>query len=402
MITCAIQIGSSRILAIAASKDVRNGQLSNIQIESEPARDCISHGCITNVEQAAGHFRSLIQKLSNRMRATISAAYIGIGGMSLHSLIQLPSVQLPDYDILASEAIDGNQYQLTIGKKQLRQRAVAAMERAGLRVADVIALPQATACILNDHERQQGCVLIDMGAGTTTVAIYKNNDLRYVAVIPLGGDCVTNDIQSAGCSYEDAERIKIEWSNVAQEVNSESSTNSSASLFADKALPFPLSKLNSIAFCRYEEIAVNIQHQIELSGLKGQLNGGCIITGGAAMQSGLTTLLSRSLNINHVEIRAYSERALLGSDRKPHLTNALALLSFCADDCQAPAPAASMPTGRTTTQSTKRTAPDGQITLDIPDSEPETADPTAEYKPDSHPFRESFGRFVKDLFTGQK
>lgn len=404
MIICAIQIGSSRILAIAASKDVRNGQLSNIQIESEPARDCISHGCITNVEQAAGHFRSLIQKLSNRMRATISSAYLGIGGMSLHSLIQLPSVQLPDYDVLASEAIDGNQYQLTIGQKHLRQRAMAAMERAGLRVADVIALPQATACILNDIERQHGCVLVDMGAGTTTVAIYKNNDLRHLAVIPLGGDSVSYDIQSAGCSYDDAERIKIEWSNVAQEINSESSANSSASMFADKALPFPLSKLNNIAFCRYEEIAANIQHQIEQSGLKGQLDAGCIVTGGAAMQSGLTALLGRTLGVSHVEIRAYSERALLGSERKPHLTNALALLSFCADDCLAPvsAPATSVAANHAASPQAKRPTPDGQITLDIPDSEPDTPDPTTNYRPDSHPIRDSIGRFVKDLFTGQK
>lgn len=392
MITCAIQLGSSRILAIGASKDARNGSLSSIQIESEIARDCISHGCITNVEQAAMHFRSLIQKLSNRMRTQISAAYIGVGGMSLHSLIQLPSVQLPDYDVLASESIAGNQYQLTIGLKTIRQRALAAMERAGIRVIDVIALPQATACLLTTDERQRGCMLVDMGAGTTTVAIYKDNDLRHLAVIPLGGDAVTADIMSAGCAQDEAERIKTEWSNVAPDASTANSQ------FADKALPFPQSKLNNIALCRYEEIAANIQHQLELSGLKDQLEAGCILTGGAAMQSGLAMLLRHNLSVPQVIVRAYNERAMLGSDRKPHLTNALALLNFCAEDCQKPAQPIADPVKPATER--KPVAPvanPNEPSLDLPDAE--TEEP--EYVPESHPIRDSILRFAKDLFTGQ-
>lgn len=401
MITCAIQLGSSRILAIAANKDIHNGKLSNIQLESEPSHDCISHGCVINVEQTAMHLRSLIQKLSNRMRANISTAYVGIGGMSLHSLVQVPSVQLPDYDVLASEAINGNQYQLTIGHKTLRQRAVAAMERAGIRVAEVIALPQATACILSNDEREKGCVLVDIGAGSTTVSIYKNNDLRHLAVIPLGGEAVTLDIQSAGCSHADAERIKTEWSNVAHETEGTSS-NSAANMFADKALPFPQSKLNTIALCRYEEIAANIQHQIEISGLKGQLEAGCIVTGGSAMQNGLTSLLSRCLSITHIEVRAYSEPGFLGSNRKPHLTNALALLSFCNEDCQTQAQPAAIPASATKTPaSTSRTTapkPDGQTILEMPEDEQE---PTVEQHGETNVFGNSIKRFVKDLFTGQ-
>ena len=401
MITCAIQIGSSRILAIAANKDVRNGKFSNIQLESEPARDCINHGYITNIEQTAMHLHSIIQKLGNRMRTHISSAYLGIGGMSLHSLEQLPTVQLSDYDILASEVITGNKYQLTIARKQLRQRAVAAMERAGIEVSDVIAIPQATATILTDKEREQGCVLIDMGAGTTTVSVFKDNDLRHLAVIPLGGDTVTRDIQSAGCSYDDAERIKIEWSNVAHEVTAESAGSKSAALFADKTLPFPLSQLNNIALCRYEEIADNVMHQIEVSGLKDQLRGGCVLTGGAAAQSGLTALLGRRLANLRIEVRAYNEPAMLGSERKPHLTNILGLLSFCDKDCQAPAKpvAPAQPASAAARPAAPAAQPAGQTTFEIPDAED---DPTTKAPdPENGFLRSSITRFVKDLFTGQ-
>ncbi|MBP5499087.1 MAG: hypothetical protein J6Y05_00125 [Bacteroidales bacterium] len=418
-LTCAIQLGSSRILAIAAEKDMSNGALTNIQIESEVSSDCISHGRIVNVEKTAMHIRTLIQKLGNRMRTPIAAAYVGVGGMSLHSLVQQPSVKIPDYDVLNSQSIGQNQHQLIVGEKRIRENIRAAMDRAGIRIVDIIVLPIATASILTGSERKKGCVLVDMGAGTTTVSIYKGGELKHLAVIPLGGESVTFDIQSAGCTYEDAERIKRDWSDVSQEVTPESPAgNTPSAMFAEKALPIPQSKLNNIALCRYEEIAANIEHQIEASGFKDQLDAGCILTGGAAYQNGLTTLLLRRLSITQVEMRAYREPTQLGSDRKPHLTNLLALLSFCTEDCQAPKVTPMVETPRPTsvarpvTPSQPAPADDNEPTLEIPDREPEkepeeevqtqTEKVTEEEVRPSSTFGEFVGRFVKDLFTGQK
>ncbi len=422
-LTCAIQLGSSRILAIAAEKDLSNGTLTNLQIESEASSDCISHGRIVNVEKTAMHIRTLIQKLGNRMRTPIAAAYVGVGGMSLHSLVQQPSVKIPDYDVLSSQPIGEFQHQLIVGEKRIRETIRAAMDRAGIRIIDIIVLPLATASILNDSERDKGCVLVDMGAGTTTVSIFKGGKLKHLAVIPLGGESVTLDIQSAGCSYDDAERIKRDWSDVSQEVTSESPAgNAPSAMFAEKALPIPQSKLNNIALCRYEEIAANIEHQIEASGFKNQLDAGCILTGGAAYQNGITALLLRRLSTTQVESRAYRESAQLGSDHKPHLTSLLALLSFCTEDCQAPKATPVVETPRPTTATrtvvTPQPAPagDNEPTLEIPDREPEPEpvappEPQPEPNPEPQPekeiqpstsFGEFVGRFVKDLFTGQK
>jgi cell division protein FtsA len=401
-LTCAIQLGSSRILAVAAQKDTQKGTLSNIQIESEMSADCISHGLITNVEKTAMHIRSLVQKLSNRMRTPISAAYVGVGGMSLHSLVQNPTIKIPEYDVLASQPIDKDRYQLIVGEKRILNSVRAAMERASIRIVDIFVLPMATACILKNAERQKGCVLVDMGAATTTVSIYKDGKLQHLAVIPLGGESVTLDIQSAGCNFEDAERIKRDWSDVSQEVSTDSPVNNSPSaMFAEKALPIPQSKLNNIALCRYEEIAANIEHQIEACGLQGKLEAGCILTGGAAYQNGITVLLGRRLSIPQVEARAYRETAMIGSERKPHLTNLLALLSFCNQDCKAPKVT---PTPEPQPASTTRVATpvpptvddEKEPSLDIPDREPE------EEVKISATIGKAFGRFVKDLFTGQK
>jgi len=404
-LTCAIQFGSKSILALAAMKDMKTGTLANIQIESESARDCISYGCISNVEQAAMHIRSIIQKLGNRMRATITSAHVGTGGISLHSLVQQPTVQIPEYDVLDSTPLNEGQYQLVVGQKRIRQRIQAAMDRAGVRVNSYIVLPKATACILTPEMRQSGCVLVDMGAATTTVAIYHQGLLRHLAVIPMGGDNVTYDIKSSGCTFDEAERYKLEWSDVSQDVPTDAaaSSNSGNAMFADKTLSIPLSKLNTIALCRYEEIAANILHQIEISGLQGRLEAGCILTGGAALQNGLTSLLRRRLNIPRIEVRAYREAAMLNSERKPHLTNALALLSFCTEDCQTVVkPATPATTGTSTpatpsvTTSTATQKQDGQLNLEIPD-DPEPAPQTEE----SHPVKNAVSRFLRDLFTGQ-
>jgi cell division protein FtsA len=299
-----------------------------------------------------------------------------------------------------------------------------------------------------------------MGAGTTTVSIYKGGELKHLAVIPLGGECVTLDIQSAGCTNDDAERIKCDWSDVSQEVTPESPAgNAPSAMFAERALPIPQSKLNNIALCRYEEIAANIEHQIEASGFKDQLKAGCILTGGAAYQNGITALLLRRLSMTHIETRAYRESAQIGSDHKLHLTNLLSLLSSCTDDCQAPKVVAPepRPAVQTRVQTPVQPIPVdvNEPSLDIPDREPqnetedetepvvetvfetdlesETEEPAIEHQTQtesgtgtqsqtatepqskdttepkaadeeektSSSLGEAFGRFWKDLFTGQ-
>lgn len=424
ILTCAIQLGSSRIMAVAAWKNTETGTLENIEIESENTKGCITHGCVTNIEQTAMHIKSIMQKLGNRMRTTISSAYVGLGGISLHSLIQLPSVQIPGYDVLHAEPISGGQHQLIVGEKRLRQNAAAAMERAGVKLVDVITLPQATARILTDNERQRGCALIDMGAGTTTVSIYKNGDLQHMAVIPLGGDAVTNDIMSNGCTAEEAERNKLEWSNVSEdsaEIAAAAQQAAANAVFAEKALSMSQETLNTIAICRYEEIAANILHQIEKTGLKNNLGAGIILTGGASMQRGITSLISKRFDINRIEIRAYAERAFVGSERKPHLTNLLALLNFCEVDCMTPVaktaatttankpaesvaqPASQQPAQAAAAPSTKpqnNQQNSQQLTLDIPQPEP---DPETEMEEEtrSSTLLRGLKHFLGDLVSGQ-
>jgi len=405
ILTCAIQFGTSRIMAIAAKKDLLTGALSDIQVESEPSQGCIAHGCVVNVEQTAMHVRSIIQKLGNRTLSSIGSAYVLVGGISLHSLLQQPTVKIPDHDVIGHDQLDSNRYQLILAQSRLVQGIQAAMARANVHILGTMAQPLATARILTAEERQKGCLLVDMGAATTTVAIYREGHLQHLAVIPLGGACVTSDIASAGCTPEEAERIKVDWSDVSKPVTpAQNASQTEAPIFGDNVLPIPQDKLNHIALCRYEEIAANILHQCELSGLQGQLECGCIVTGGAAQQHGLTSLLSRRLSIARIEVRAYKEPTMRGSERRTHLSSLLGMLQFCTESCLSqpkptPEPPAHAPEPVQTPAAKRPTEAALPTEPELFPAEEEEED---EIIPQAtHTFRENVGRFFKDLLTGQ-
>lgn len=322
-LTCALQFGSSQIQAVTATRD-ELGRYEVLAYESEPTDGCIRHGAIVNIDSAAMHTRILIQKLSSRVRQLgyqgLNAAYIGIGGLPLqrlprHTALQMASLPNHEGFNLATEHL-------------LLADVQAVMQRAGLRMEGFITLPLANSNILFTEERQQGVTLLDMGATTTTVCIYKGNSLQHLAVIPLGGDSVTSDITAfpmadgSRLDKREAERVKCELANVSGD---------------NSALPKSLSSVGDIAICRYEEIAANVLNQIRRSGISHE-SLTCVITGGASQQRGLTTLLSRRLNIPQISVRSFDDITYNGSERNPRQASVMAMLKYCTNSCEAPLP----------------------------------------------------------------
>ncbi len=381
-LTCAFEFGTSAIHAIAAHRDA-DGHVSVLAIESEPSNGCVRHGCIQNIEETAAKVKHLVQKLGNRLSSqesvSIGKAYVGVAGISIHSMPHNTSLHLGEeaeitqetlnllrqqsmntplqgYDLYDAEAmyynIDGRDCwnpvgalgteiaaynQLIIGRPYLKRNIQATMERAGIEIAGFITLPLATSHILTDIEKQQGCVLINFGAATTTVAIYKQT-LRHLAVIPLGGDVVTQDIMSCGLRHNEAENAQVKWSSAyPNDVN-----DLRPSAIEQEAIGMEIAQLNTIVQCRYEEIIANIKHQIDLSGLGEEINGGSIITGGAAVQKGLSTLLSQQLNMG-VKTRTYTNITAGGAEKRVRYSSILCMISQATQECRKekpqPAPA---------------------------------------------------------------
>lgn len=370
-LTCAIQFGTSSITAVAASRD-EFGKYDVVAVETTASDGCIRHGNIVSTDSSAMNVKKLINKMNNRVKANgfngISSAYVSINGMSMqtmahHPSIQLPlgvntvtseiaqqlrlesqKVQLPDYEVLYVESLGYSQQDMTVTannklvifKKKMKENIRAAMDRADVQIKGYVLQPLATAQILTAEEKQQGCLLIDLGASITTVSIYAEGVLQHLVSIPLGGDAVTNDIihhgntssgQRQPLTQAEAEKAKIDWSDAAGSFQPNNEVDNTI------AMPMRQGELNYIIQCRYEEIAANIAHQVELSGFSGKL-ASCVITGGAAAQKGLITLLSRQLKISYISVRGYSSIVYSNSDKRPMLTPTMAMIPYCKDDCQ--------------------------------------------------------------------
>lgn len=369
---CAIEFGTSRISAIIAQRD-ENGHATIRAIENEPANGCVHHGYIYNVEEAAAKVKGLMQKLANRLssdKLIIGKAYVGLAGMSIHSMphdvtihlgeeteitdeilqsLRQKSFEVPldGYDLYEVEAmyyhVDGRLCQnpkgarateitafnqLIIGRTFIRRNAKETMERAGLEIAGFMVLPLTTGDILSDVEKQQGCVLVNFGAGTTTVAIYKNT-LRHLAVIPIGGDAITYDIMSAGLKREKAEEVKTSWASAFSNSGGDFYTSSYSAANAG----IEISQLNRIVQFRYEEIIANVRRQIEISGIKEEINGGWVLTGGATAQRGLYTLISQQFFVG-VKGRPYLAITGNGEEKRTRYAALLSMAARATEDCR--------------------------------------------------------------------
>lgn len=395
-LTCALQFGSSQIKAVTATRD-ELGRYEVLAYECEPTDGCICHGTVKDIDSAANHTRILMQKLNNRVKQLgfqgLNAAYVGIGGMPLqrlprHTALQLASIANHEGFNLANEQV-------------LLADVQAVMQRAGVRMSGFVTLPLANACLLSEGERQQGVVLVDMGATTTTVCIYKGNSLQHMAILPLGGDCVTSDLtffpmaDNSRLDRSEAERVKCELIDVSGDYS---------------ALPKPIISAGDIAICRYEEIAANILNQIRRSGINIETLS-CVITGGASMQRGLTTLFSRRLGIRQICVRSYDDITFGGSERKPQQAAVMAMLKYCTSSCEAPVPAPEPIQTTISFDDDEPETPDKEeMTLaaeaetkvaDTPAQEEETKEAEEpQHEPEERRRTFTFGNIFKDLFGG--
>ena len=135
--------------------------------------------------------------------------------------------------------------------------------------------------MLTENELRSGCALVDLGADTTTVMVYKNNLLRYLCVLPLGGSNITRDITCLQLEEEEAEQLKLQYGDALyQEEIAEGETP--AMVTTEDGRSIQLSELNDIIGARAEEILANVWNQIKLSGYEDKLLAGIVFTGGAS------------------------------------------------------------------------------------------------------------------------
>ncbi|MYE78475.1 MAG: cell division protein FtsA [Chloroflexi bacterium] len=173
-----------------------------------------------------------------------------------------------------------------------------AVESAGLLVDRFILNPLAAGeAVLTPHEREMGAVVIDIGSGTTDIAIFIDNTVWHTAIIPVGGNHVTQDITYwMRVPFGLAEQVKIQRGHADMQAVSESEVFP-VEPFGGEILPVSRRDLAMVIEARFEEIFEMVEKEIKRSGYAGLLRAGSVITGGSSLLPGYRDLASRILNL---------------------------------------------------------------------------------------------------------
>ena len=336
----AIELGSSKVTGIAGRKN-SDGSMQVLAYAKEDSSSFIRKGIIYNLDKTAQSLTSIINKLEGDLKNSIAKVYVGIGVQSLRTVRNVVSRDLNEETIISQELVDaicdenleiplvdmdildvapqeykiGNNLQADpvgvagshiegrflniVARASIKKNLERCFEQAKIEIADLLISPLVTAnAVLSESERRSGCALIDFGADTTTISVYKNNILRFLTVLPLGGNSITRDITSMQMEEEEAERLKITFGNVMYE--EEESEEAATCQLEDGSRTVELQALNNIIEARAEEIITNVWNQIQLSGYDDKLLSGIIITGGAANLKNLDTMLRKRSKIEKI------------------------------------------------------------------------------------------------------
>lgn len=350
----AIELGSTEITGIAGKKNA-DGSVNILAYAAEKSSDCIKKGVIYNIDKTTQRIISIIKELEDKLQAAIKKVYVGIGGLSVRSIRNTESKQLAedtkisqaiidsmlqnnselpllDYEILAVEPqeykvgnnlltepvgipadnIEGNFLNI-IGRNSLKTNIKQCFSHNGYEIADFIMAPMATAnTVLTTNEKRSGCALVDIGADTTTVSVYKNNILRHLSVIPLGGSNITKDICSKQIEEEDAEQLKKRFASAYTE-HKDDEEKVVKDYTIEGRCSIPSHQLEDIVEARVNEILANVYNQLKLSNYSDSLLAGIVVTGGASNMPNIDKAITHATKIEKVRIAKSGEVATGGN-----------------------------------------------------------------------------------------
>lgn len=332
----AIELGSSKIRGIAGRKNL-DGSINILALVTEDSTQCIRKGVVYNIAKTGQCITNIINKLKAQLKREITQVYVGVGGQSIRSVRNVIVKEYPEETMITSEIInelmDANrsmsypeqeildavvqeykvdkQYQIDpvgikalrlegnflniLWRKQFYDDLNTCFVKAGIAIAEFDLAPIALAdSVLTDAEKRGGCVLVDLGADTTTVSVYYKNILRHLAVIPLGGNNITRDIASLQMEEGDAEKMKLQY---ASAYTDNSAIDGSLSYPIDGDRNVESRKFIEIVEARLDEIIENVWYQVP-SDYSDKLLGGIILTGGG---SNMPNIKEAFQNHTHVE-----------------------------------------------------------------------------------------------------
>jgi cell division protein FtsA len=332
----AIDIGTTKIVAIVGTKN-ENGKIEILGLSKAPSRG-VKRGVVLNIEETVGAIETTVQDVQMRSGISFSEVFVGIAGQHIKSMKNRGYITRDNYEdeinkeevfrliedmhkihidigeeiihVIPQNFIVDNEtgvkspigmcgrrleanFHIVIGQVAAAKNIEKCIRKAGLSVKDMILEPLASsdAC-LTDDEKEAGVVLVDIGGGTTDVAVYYDNIIRHTAVIPFGGNVITKDIKE-GCAilHRHAEQLKIQYGSALGDIAPEDKVVSIPGISGREPKEISFKSLAYIIQSRMEEIIDAVNFEIQNSGYGDKLAAGVVITGGGAMLRHLPQLM---------------------------------------------------------------------------------------------------------------
>lgn len=339
----AIELGSSKLRGIAGRKN-NDGSISVNAIASEDSSSYIKKGTAYNIEKTIQGINNIVAKLKASLNREISQVYVGVSGQSIFSVRneivrdlqkdtlitqqmvnelmdtnrnktyadkQILDVAIQEYKVgndyqndpagIQADQITGNFLNI-LWRKSFYDKLTNCFDKAGINIAELDIAPLALAdCILDDTRKRAGCMLVDLGAETTTMLVYHKNILRHIAVIPLGSNNITKDIASVNIDEDIAEKMKIKYGSAYTEQD-ESDKTLEYSITPDQSIASE--KFQQIVEARAQEIIENVWAQVP-NEYKKKINGGIVLTGGGSNMKNITKAFANKTEIEKISVVSF-------------------------------------------------------------------------------------------------
>ncbi|WP_049723579.1 cell division protein FtsA [Gilvimarinus polysaccharolyticus] len=347
-----LDIGTSKVVAIVGAITPEGG-LEIVGIGSCRSNG-LKKGVVVNIESTVHSIQRAIEEAELMAGCQIHSVYAGIAGSHIRSLNSHGIVAIRDREVFAQDvervidaaqavAIPADQKILHIlpqefliddqegvkeplgmsgvrleAKVHLVTCAVNAaqniekcIKRCGLEVEDVILEQLASSySVLTDDERDLGVCIVDIGGGTTDIAIFTEGAIRHTGVIPIAGDQVTNDIAMAlRTPTQKAEEIKIKYACALAKLTGPDETIKVPSVGDRAARNLSRQALAEVVEPRYDELFTLVQAELRRSGFEDMLPGGIVLTGGTAKMEGVVELAEE---IFHMPVRLGAPQNIAG------------------------------------------------------------------------------------------
>jgi len=332
----AIDIGTTKIVAIVGKKN-ENGKIEILGLSKAPSKG-VKRGVVLNIEETVSAIETTVEDVQRRSGIMFSEVFVGIAGQHIKSMKNRGYITREAYDdeikkeevfrliedmhkihieigeeiihVIPQNFIVDNEtgvkspigmcgrrleanFHIVIGQVAAAKNIEKCIRKANLSVKDMILEPLASSdAVLTDDEKEAGVVLVDIGGGTTDVAVYYDNIIRHTAVIPFGGNVVTKDIKE-GCAIlqRHAEQLKIQYGSALGDIAPEDKVVSIPGISGREPKEISFKSLAYIIQSRMEEIIDAVNFEIQNSGYADKLAAGVVITGGGAMLKHLPQLM---------------------------------------------------------------------------------------------------------------